>query len=60
MNQKKKYTVLKTRFDQIEPDYLQQLNGNRGNPVDSKAFRNLEKEYQVLKHKLEHLPGKPV
>ncbi|NQX39699.1 hypothetical protein SAMN05421820_10696 [Pedobacter steynii] len=59
-SQKKKYAVLKTRFDQIELDYLQQLNDNGGNPVDSKAFRNLEKEYQVLKHKLEHLPRKPV
>lgn len=59
-HQKKKYTALKTRFDQIAPDYLQQLSDNHGNPVDSKAFRNLEKEYQVLKHKLEHLPGKPV
>lgn len=58
-SQQKKYVVLKTRFDQVEQDYLRQLNDNRGNPVDSKAFRNLEKEYQVLKCKLEHLPGKP-
>ncbi|SHG93604.1 hypothetical protein SAMN04488522_1091, partial [Pedobacter caeni] len=56
---KKKYAEVKQRFDVVEADYLQQMKNNRGNPVDSKAFRTLEKEYQVLKNKLEHLPGKP-
>ncbi|SHG35167.1 DUF6266 family protein [Pedobacter caeni] len=59
ISQKKKYAEVKKRFDIVEADYLQQMKGNRGNPVDSKAFRTLEKEYQVLKNKLEHLPGKP-
>ncbi|WP_342330371.1 DUF6266 family protein [Pedobacter sp. FW305-3-2-15-E-R2A2] len=57
--EKQKYAQVKQRFDILEVDYLQQLKDNWGNPVDSKAFRNLEKEYKVLKNKLEHLPGKP-
>ncbi|SHF09433.1 DUF6266 family protein [Pedobacter caeni] len=59
ISQKKKYEEVKQRFSIVEADYLGQMQGNRGNPVDSKAFRTLEKEYQVLKNKLEHLPGKP-
>ena len=58
--EKQKYAQVKQRFDIVEADYLQQLKNNWGNPVDSKAFRSLEKEYKVLKEKLEHLPGKPV
>ena len=54
-----KYVEVKKRFDVVEADYLQQLKDNWRNPVDTKAFRNLAKEYEVLKHKLEHLPGKP-
>ncbi|NQX43591.1 hypothetical protein SAMN05421820_11936 [Pedobacter steynii] len=57
--QKEKYASVKQRFDVVKADYLQQITDNRGNPVDSKAFRNLEREYEVLKKKLEHLPGKP-
>jgi hypothetical protein len=57
--QKKKYLLVKQRFDVVEVDYLQQITGNRGKPIDTKAFRNLEREYEVLKKKLEHLPGKP-
>ena len=57
--QNKKYQLIKQRFDVVESDYLQQLKDNWGQRVDSKAFRNLEKEYEVLKNKLEHLPGKP-
>lgn len=59
VEQKKKYLLVKQRFDVVEADYLQQIKDNRGNPVHSKAFRNLEKEYEVLKNNLEHLPGKP-
>jgi hypothetical protein len=54
-----KYILVKQRFDVLEADYLKQLEDNRGKPVDTKAFRNLEREYEVLKKKLEHLPGKP-
>ena len=59
ISQKKKYEAVKQRFDVVAADYLLQMKNNWGNPVDSKAFRILEKEYQVLKNKLEHLPGKP-
>jgi hypothetical protein len=59
IRQKQQYTLVKQRFDVVEADYLQQIKDNWGNPVDSKAFRSLEKEYEVLKNKLEHLPGKP-
>lgn len=57
--QKQTYALVKQRFDVVEADYLKQLEDNRGSPIDSKAFRNLEREYEVLKNKLEHLPGKP-
>jgi hypothetical protein len=57
--EKQKYALVKQRFDVVEADYLQQIKNNWGNPVNSKAFRNLEREYEVLKDKLEHLPGKP-
>lgn len=56
---KRKYDEVKQRFDLVEADYLQQIKDNLGNPVDSKAFRTLAKEYEVLKGKLLHLPGKP-
>ena len=59
ISKKRKYDEVKQRFDLIEADYLQQIKDNWGNPVDSKAFRSLQKEYEVLKSKLEHLPGKP-
>ena len=57
--QKAKYALVKQRFDVVEADYLQQITVNRGEPIDTKAFRNLEREYEVLKKKLAHLPGKP-
>jgi hypothetical protein len=55
-----KYTVLKTRFDQVETDYLTrkkqiELCLKRSN----KSFRHLETEYLSLKHQLAHLPGGP-
>lgn len=59
IEEKRQYTAVKQRFDVVEADYLQQLKDNWGERVDSKAFRNLEKEYEVLKNKLDHLPGKP-
>ncbi|RQO64543.1 hypothetical protein DBR43_32680 [Pedobacter sp. KBW06] len=57
--QKEKYALVKQQFDAIKADYLKQMADNSGNPVNTKAFRNLEKEYEVLKNKLEHLPVKP-
>ncbi|MBC8986650.1 hypothetical protein H9X96_12765 [Pedobacter sp. N36a] len=54
-----KYQRVKTRFDQVASSYLGQLKENYGMPVNTKAFKCLEKEYKVLKDKLEQLPGKP-
>ena len=56
---KEKYMQVKTRFDQVSSSYLEQMKGNYNMPLDTKAFKCLEKEYEVLKEKLEHLPGKP-
>ncbi|ALL05482.1 hypothetical protein AQ505_08250 [Pedobacter sp. PACM 27299] len=56
---KQQYQQVKTRFDQVASSYLSQLKENYGMPQDTKAFKYLEKEYKVLKNKLEHLPGKP-
>ncbi|MNW18196.1 hypothetical protein D3C71_2176570 [compost metagenome] len=58
--QRKKYNALKERFDLVEAQYSTQMEQNRGLQVDSKAFRNLQKEYEMLRNKLENLPGKPV
>lgn len=58
--QRKKYSALKERFDLVEAQYSLQMEQNRGMPLDSKAFRNLQKEYEMLRNKLENLPGKPV
>ena len=59
-NAQKKYTVLKTRFDQVETDYLTRKKQiELGLKRSNKAFRNLETEYLSLKDKLAHLPGGP-
>ncbi|WP_316822554.1 DUF6266 family protein [Pedobacter gandavensis] len=57
--QEKKYLQLKERFDQVEGSYLKVMKDNYHIKPKDKAFKVLEKEYQVLKNKLEHLPGKP-
>jgi hypothetical protein len=54
-----KYKVLKTRFDQVSADYFRIQNLDLGLHSGTKAFRNLKKEYEVLKEKLKHMPGKP-
>jgi hypothetical protein len=58
-HEKKKYDALKARFEQVSADYLRLQELDRGLHTSTKAFRTLEKEYQVLKNKLDHLPGKP-
>ncbi|WP_316821223.1 DUF6266 family protein [Pedobacter gandavensis] len=58
-NEEKKYQQVKERFDQVEASYLNQVRDEYGNRPTHKAFKILEKEYQVLKEKLLHLPGKP-
>ena len=55
----KKYHQVKTRFDQVAGSYLGQMKENYGMPLNTKAFKVLEKEYTVLKAQLDHLPGKP-
>lgn len=57
--QKKKYLTLKTRFDQVEADYLAHIERHGNVVVVTRAFRNLETEYLSLKSKLDNLPGKP-
>ncbi|WP_316748801.1 DUF6266 family protein [Pedobacter gandavensis] len=57
--EEEKYRLVKTRFDQLESNYLAQLKENYGLRADTKAFKCLEKEYKVLKNQLDHLPGKP-
>lgn len=53
------YNATKARFDQIAADYAKKSMDYAEGVIETKAFRYLEKEYQVLKKKLEHLPGKP-
>jgi hypothetical protein len=59
-SKKKKYLQVKEKFDQVEADYLRLMHLDKGVHLDTKAFRHLEKEYEVLKKKLDDLPGKPV
>jgi hypothetical protein len=55
-----KYIVLKTRFDQVEVDYLtQEKQVELGLKHEDKAFRHLKTEYLSLKNKFAHLPGGP-
>ncbi|MCX2452482.1 DUF6266 family protein [Pedobacter sp. PLR] len=54
-----KYNVIKARFDQVAADYEQKRMDFAEGVIETKAFRHREKEYRVLKEKLEHLPGKP-
>lgn len=58
-SKKEKYLQLKERFDRVEADYLRLMHLDRGAHMGTKAFRHLEKEYEVLKKKLDDLPGKP-
>jgi len=55
-----RYITLKTRFDQIETNYLtQQRQIAVAQKDEDKAFRNLKVEYLSLKEQLAHLPGGP-
>ncbi|WP_316841263.1 DUF6266 family protein [Pedobacter gandavensis] len=54
-----KYQLVKSRFEQVESSYLAHLKENNHIRPHTKAFKVLEKEYEVLKNQLEHLPGKP-
>ena len=57
--EKKHYSLLKTRFDQFEANYHQKIIAHEEGRIGDKAFRHIEKEYHVLKKKLDILPGKP-
>ncbi|WP_316749307.1 DUF6266 family protein [Pedobacter gandavensis] len=57
--EKVKYQVVKDRFDLLAADYDQKRMDYAEGVITTKAFRYLEKEYQVLKEKLKHMPGKP-
>lgn len=57
--EKANYRTVKARFDHVAEDYHQKKIGLENGVLGTKAFRQLKKEYEVLKDKLEHLPGKP-
>ncbi|MBB2148684.1 DUF6266 family protein [Pedobacter gandavensis] len=57
--EKEHYKVIKARFDQVATEYEHKKMDYAEGVIETKAFRYLEKEYQVLKEKLKHLPGKP-
>lgn len=57
--EKEHYQTVKSRYEQVAADYHARLMEFGEGKAESKAFRHLEKEYTVLKKKLEHLPGKP-
>lgn len=58
-SKKKGHLEVKERFDRVEVDYYRLMHLDGGTHMDTKAFRHLEKEYEVLKKKLDDLPGKP-
>lgn len=57
---KEKYTKLKTHFEKVKANYekLNALFLKTG--VRNKSLKEVQKEYEVLRDRLEHLPGKPV
>lgn len=57
--EKEKYNTVKARFDKVTENYRLKKLDYDGGVLEPKAFRHMEKEYRVLKEKLEHLPGKP-
>ncbi|MBB2148094.1 DUF6266 family protein [Pedobacter gandavensis] len=57
--EKEHYKATKARFDQVAADYEHKRMDYAEGVIGTKAFRYLEKEYQVLKERLKHLPGKP-
>lgn len=57
--EKKNYRAVKARFDQLAANYQKKRLDFAEGVLETKAFRHMEKEYQVLKAKLAQLPGKP-
>lgn len=57
--EKDHYHSVKARFDQVAANYQLKRLDYAGGVLEPKAFRHLEREYQVLREKLLHLPGKP-
>ncbi|MBC8984984.1 hypothetical protein H9X96_04260 [Pedobacter sp. N36a] len=54
------YNLIKTRFDQVSAAYQKKRMDAAEDIPKTKAFRQLEREYHVLKDKLIHLAGKPL
>ncbi|WP_316823293.1 DUF6266 family protein [Pedobacter gandavensis] len=57
--EKAHYDTVKARFDQVAASYEKQRLDFAAGAVETKAFRHLSREYQILQEKLLHLPGKP-
>lgn len=55
--EKKNYNTVKARYELVAADYHHRITAHAEGKMDAKAFRHLEKEYNVLKKRLEHLPG---
>ena len=55
----RKYIALKAHFDQVEANYLEKEALYLKSELKKKVFRSIEKEYNVLKEKLDNMPGKP-
>lgn len=58
LEDKKHYAETKHRFDLIEAALKKKRNLQNDRMVNDKAYRNLLKEYEVLKERLKNLPGK--
>lgn len=54
-----KYVELKVRFEKVKADYLKKEAIFQKTGIRNKSFKNAKKEYDVLKERLDDLPGKP-
>ncbi|WP_316842197.1 DUF6266 family protein [Pedobacter gandavensis] len=57
--EKAHFMATKARFDVVEADYHKKRLELAEGLIESRAFRHLQKEYRVLRDKLDFLPGKP-
>ncbi|EDM34477.1 hypothetical protein PBAL39_19340 [Pedobacter sp. BAL39] len=54
----KRYTETKARFDVIEATLKKKLVLSNGMIINNKPYRHLTREYEVLKEQLKNMPGK--
>lgn len=54
------YTKLKARIDKVKANYEKQDAIFQQTGIRNKSFKASKKEYEVLREKLDNLPGKPV